>query len=127
MADWPGTYERIVLAVGHPAAIKMVAQYGGTPLYLPMSIPKDHALAQLIGHDKASDLVEEFGYGSLIIPLGVEETYSKKRRQIAALLQNEQSHSAIAHDLKVHVRTVERVAARLRNPSSDTRQSSLFD
>lgn len=127
MTDWPGTYERIVQAVGDKAAIKLVSHYGGISVYIPKSASASGALVQLLGRMHTDALIAEFGHGALMVPMGVEENYARKRRQIAARLRQHQSHSTIARDLQVHVRTVERIAERLRLPARDPRQASLFD
>lgn len=127
MTEWPRTYARIVDAVGAKAAIKLIERYGGQPVYLPMNIPERHAIAELIGYMNTAALIDEFGYGTLVVPMGVQEGHREKRRQIITLLEQHRSHTAIARDLKVHVRTVERVAERMRKPQRDPRQSNMFE
>jgi len=65
------TLARIVEVVGEAVALKLVAERGGTDIFLPAKVTARCALVDLVGDVKtARALVEAFGAGHLSIPTG---------------------------------------------------------
>lgn len=109
----------IAEVAGEEAALLVAKEFGGVYLYLPKTLEPTHRLVEVVGEKRARLIHRRFGYGSIVIPLGPYADASRRRLIIERALAKGESHSVAARAAGVHVRTVERVAAELRQPQSD--------
>lgn len=122
LSPLPDLLARIADAAGEEAALLVAQEWGGRLLYLPKVFRTDHRLVELIGEDRARKIFAELGNGMVTIPLGPYAGAAERRRIAAAALEAGKSHQQAAKDARVHLRTVERLAAKMR----DDRQGDLF-
>lgn len=124
-APLPDLLTRIAEAAGESAALLVAKKFGGRPLYLPRAqdLKPDHRLAELVGIERAKAICAELGRGEVILPRGPFSSVGEVRRRVAEMLGQGKSHSAIALALNLHIRTVEKIAERMRKKTS---QGSLF-
>lgn len=116
----PGALAVIRDLIGEAAAIAIAKKFGGRRLYIPAKPNSDHALSKVVGLENAQKLSQRFGNGRLVIPCGNLGGAVGRRERIKKLLREGVSHSNIAGEVDVTMRTVERVAAeeadRVSNP-----------
>lgn len=122
--------EELVDAIGQQAALQLLAQHGGTRLYIPAHPGPDHAIVKAIGGEAAAKLAEHIatGVGGLTIelPRGPAGLAAKHRRRLLeAAGRGDMTEREIAQDLRVHGRTVRRARAKLRE-EDDAKQGRLF-
>lgn len=99
---------------GEAAARRLVEHLGGSRVYVPANPrPGSGLLVKAVGLEAARALAREWGNTTILVPLGVGFDQASRRRRIANMLAAGKSVQAIARDLKVHERTVERLKARL--------------
>jgi len=115
-------------AAGEQVAFALVQKLGGSRVYVPKR-PRESSggnalLVEAVGLDGAEALAKIWGGEIVLVPLGLNRNFLQKRARIAELLGQGKSVQAIARQLHVHERTVQRVAERIRH--SDGRQGSLF-
>jgi Mor family transcriptional regulator len=55
-------------AIGDEAAVKLVKEYGGRKLYVPINSCEGHSIAQLIGVQPAAALSRRFGGERIDVP-----------------------------------------------------------
>jgi hypothetical protein len=124
------TLDDIADLVGWDAAATLSAQFGGTSLYLAKTPPSGSQIVLAIGLDLARKIGDSFGGEYLSVPLRIG-----RRARILALRRKGKSHSQIALDVGVSVRTVERALAAADAPSiedqgrgrlSDPNQLDMF-
>jgi DNA-binding NarL/FixJ family response regulator len=118
----PGVLALIADEISVDLAVRLAKQRGGREVYIPKDPGSTSTLAELVGHDPALKLYKLLGHGMLLVPAGNITGQTGRRQRIASLLEQGLSHSQIAAEVDVHLRTVERVAASLR----DDRQLDLF-
>lgn len=124
--DLPDLLREVAEAAGVTAALRLARAFGGRPKYIPHRLPPNHELIDAAGPKAAAWLSQTYAGETLIIPLGPEADGAAKRRTIRARLAEGTPHQAIAREVRVHIRTVEREAARLRN-GGESDQLSLLD
>lgn len=112
----PDLLARIAEAAGEDAALLVAKEFGGRPFYVPLprDLKPDHRLAELVGLERARAICAELGHGDMILPRGPFSTVAETRRRVAELLAERKSHAAIALATNLHIRTVEKIASRLR-------------
>lgn len=122
----PDILARIAEAAGEEAALLVAKAFGGRPLYVPLAkeINAEHRLAELLGLDRARAVCAELGHGEIILPRGPFSSTAGTFREVCEMLEAKQSMTSIALAMNLHIRTVEKIAARRRK--LDTRQGSLF-
>lgn len=122
----PELLARIAEAAGEDAALLVAKALGGRPFYVPAphDLKGDHRLVELVGLERARAICTELGHGDVILPRGPFSTPAEMRRRVAELLRERKSHAAIALATNLHIRTVEKIAARLRDDTSS--QGSLL-
>ena len=118
-----GVLSQIADELGEEVAVKLALVRGGRTVYIPSQVTPDCLLAQIVGLDAAFGIAQMFGAGYLLIPQGGIRGRGATHRQIKALYKQGLSQEKIADRVDVHIRTVERVIAGMR----DDRQLSLFD
>lgn len=122
----PDLLARIAAAAGEEAALLVAKAFGGRPFYLPNAeeITPSHRLAEVVGVERARAICNEIGRGEVTFPRGPFSSVAETRRRVSELLDQERSHGAIARELNLHIRTVEKISAKLRH--KNRRQGSLF-
>jgi hypothetical protein len=66
--NYPGVLHEIVQMIGEEGTAALVAQYGGTRIYIPSTLKPEHPLCSLLGHKAAQKISDEFGGLSVEIP-----------------------------------------------------------
>lgn len=121
----PGVLAYIADEISLDLAVRLAELKGGRETYIPKDPKPDDALSKLVGLENACKLFKLLGNGKLVVPAGNFGGQHGRRQRIAMLLDKGESHSKIASKVDVHLRTVERVAASLRDPSP-AQQGDLF-
>ena len=121
----PGVLALIAEEIGVDLAIRLAKQRGGREIYIAKDPAPDCSLAKIVGLANAQKLYRLLGSGKMLVPAGNYCGQTGRRQRIAMLLDQGLSHSAIAAEVDVHIRTVERMSAELRRPK-DQRQPDLF-
>lgn len=116
MTDEDGILERIALAVGPEAADRLLTARGGTEINIPNRI-EGSWLASVMGDGDARRLLLEFGAGKLMLPMGGARGIRGRKNAAKALLEGGASASEVALTLDLHVRTVHKYRAELRDDS----------
>jgi hypothetical protein len=105
-SGWPPSLVRYAELIGDAAALKLVASYGGTRLYVAKSPRENSALARAVGWPAARRLARAYGGDELDVPRA-EALRSKKRAILAA--------SGSGREVARAVGTTERHVRRVRN------------
>jgi len=127
--DWPGILGTIADDVDPEAALLLAEEYGGRMLFIPLMFARGHRLVELLGSKRASAVREAIGPDYHLVPLGPCAGNEQRHREIARLhVEEKLTAPAIAARVHVHVRTVYRVTALLRelNPDPDPDQIEMF-
>lgn len=143
MSDYhylPGILREIADVAGLPAALAIAEKKGGARAHIPARAPNGHWLPQLVGRDAAdkicayfrrreiTDGVERTSLKAgtyLLIPLGPKNFYAKARRRVVELTAEGWPREEVARRLGIHVRSVQRYRARMRD-EADGPQGRLF-
>ena len=112
----PGVLAFIADEICVELAVRLAELKGGREIYIPKNPGPETSLAKLIGLENARQLFKLLGSGKLLVPAGNIGGQTGRRPRVAMLLDQGHSHSEIAAKVDVHLRTVERVAASLRDP-----------
>lgn len=125
-AQLPDLLARIADAAGEEAALRVAKALGGRPFYVPLAreLHEGHRLVDLVGLDRARAISTALGHGDVILPRGPFSSIAEAKARVAQMLAERKSHAAIAMAMNLHIRTVEKIAARLRG--EDDRQGSLL-
>ena len=113
----PGVLALIAEEIGEKVAVRLAKARGGREVYIPKSANSENELSAIVGLEAAQSLVSLLGYGTLLVPCGNVGGAGGRRARIEALWRQGLSHAQIAAEVDVHVRTVERVVALLRDDS----------
>lgn len=111
----PGVLALIAEEISEEVAVRLAEERGGREIYIPQSARDGSELVRIFGADDAAELIKLLGHGNLVVPCGNIGGQAGRRERIIALWRQGLSHSKIAAEVDVHVRTVERTVARLRN------------
>lgn len=105
--------------IGEEALVRLAEAFGGTRLYVPESMPRDHEIVQAIGAEAAKRLRDRLAPDVIRVPLARE---LRARHYRAAGKSNAQ----IARALGITETGVDKLFARVlkREPAT---QPSLFD
>lgn len=114
----PGVLAFIADEIGDELAVRLAELKGGREIYIPKNPGPETSLAKLVGLENAQRLFKLLGSGKLLVPAGNIGGQTGRRQRVAMLLDQGISHSEIAAQVDVHLRTVERVAASLRDPKN---------
>jgi uncharacterized protein YerC len=112
----PGVLAFIADEISDKLAVRLAELKGGREVYIPKNPGPETSLAKLVGLENACLLYKHLGSGKLLVPAGNIGGQTGRRQRVAMLLDQGLSHSEIAAEVDVHLRTVERVAASLRDP-----------
>lgn len=112
--------DELVGAIGDAAAVKLLAAYGGTRIYVPAEPAANHKISEAIGTRAAAQLARHLasGIGGLWIelPRGPSGAAAEARRRLlAAAAMPGKSEAQIAREQRVHGRTVRRARAKIRD------------
>lgn len=106
--------------IGEEAFIRLAEAFGGTRLYIPHSLDKQHAIARAIGVDAAQILVDRLAPDVVSVPLAREERALHYR-------ECGKSNAEIARALGMTEGGVEKLFQRRPDaPEKGSRQLSLF-
>ncbi|HYL59447.1 MAG TPA: helix-turn-helix domain-containing protein [Candidatus Acidoferrales bacterium] len=105
-------YDQLEHSIGDGAADKLVADFGGRRLYIPMAPASGDLVSRSIGLVAATAMARIFGGDRLLIP--VTSDHARRRVRIVALRAEHLSISHIAHQLRCTERYVYKVLAEKR-------------
>lgn len=118
-----GLLAQIAEAADEEAALLCARELGGRPFYFPARPGAEHTLSQLVGMRRATAICKAIGPGELTLPRGPFTHAGEARRLAVKMLSEGKSQAAVAQATRLHIRTIEKLSARLR---PDSRQTSLF-
>ncbi|MFC4217196.1 helix-turn-helix domain-containing protein [Pseudophaeobacter arcticus] len=121
----PGVLALIADNISVELAVRLAKQRGGREVYIAKNPAPGSSISKIVGQANAQKLYKLLGSGKMLVPAGNISGQTGRRQRIAMLLDQGLSHSRIAAEVDVHIRTVERVSAELRSPT-EQRQSDLF-
>ena len=107
-------YDLIVHSVGEDAADKLIADFGGRRLYVPMAPAPGDQIARSIGLRGAMAMAHTFGSDRILVP--VTSNHLRRRVRIVAMRADNVSISRIARELRCTERYVYKVLALKRGP-----------
>jgi len=107
-------YDQIGHSIGDDAADKLIADFGGRRLYIPIAPGPGDLITRSIGLLAALAMARMFGGDRLLIP--VTSTHNRRRVRIVAMRADHVSISRIAHELRCTERYVYKVLALNRAP-----------
>jgi hypothetical protein len=110
----PKLYDQICHSIGGDAADKLIADFGGRRLYIPIAPGPSDQLTRSIGLMAALAMARVFGSDRLLIP--VTSDHLRRRARIVAMRADHVSISRIAHQLRCTERYVYKVLALNRVP-----------
>jgi Mor family transcriptional regulator len=108
-------YDQIAHSIGCDAADKLIADFGGRRLYIPVAPAPGDLLSRSIGLLPALALARTFGGDRLMIP--VTSTHARRRARIVSMRANNVSIARIAHELRCTERYVYKVLSVKRVPA----------
>jgi hypothetical protein len=100
-ANYPGVLHEIVQMIGEEGTAALVAQYGGTRIYISSTLKPEHPLCSLLGHEAAQKISDEFGGLSVEIPRGVG--LQRERRNLLIVADSAAGISQRLLALKYHL------------------------
>ena len=116
----PGILAEIAGVAGLVAALKIADAMGGTRNNFPARARAEHPLAKLVGLEAAENICRHFRTAHkagtyVLVPLGPKNFYQRARRQAEGLTKAGVPCEEVARRLGLHMRTVRRYRARLRD------------
>lgn len=102
-------YDQIGRSIGDDAAGKLVADFGGRRLYIPIAPSPGDIVTRSIGLTAALQMARIFGGDRLLIPAGCD--HARRRARILAMRAERISISRIARELRCTERYVYKVLA----------------
>ncbi len=118
-------YDQIGNSVGDGAADKLIADFGGRRLYIPVAPAPGDLITRSIGLLAALAMARVFGGDRLLIP--VTSNHARRRVRILAMRAEHVSISRIAHELRCTERYVYKVLALNRAPEPPGRESAAIE
>lgn len=110
----PGLLREIAEVFGDGRALKFALTYGGEALWVPKRPRADHRIATAVGIDMLRWLAARHGGESVIVPTGMRSVLAEQLVLVERLVRQGLPANAIVRQARVHVRTVYRTRARLR-------------
>jgi len=120
----PETLAEVARVAGAAAALALARDRGGTVVYIPVAPGPDHWLVKSVGPEAAAAIAAHFGNCRVLIPLAGNRFYARAAAASARMMQDGASTAQTARALGLHVRTVFRHRAKLRE--TDDSQGNLF-
>jgi hypothetical protein len=124
VAERTTLYDLIVRSIGADAADKLIADFGGRRLYIPIAPAPDDQIARSIGLLSALAMARVFGSDRLLIPVTTD--HARRRVRILAMRADNVSVSRIARQLRCTERYVYKVLAVNRPPETLSDDCSPF-
>ena len=115
----PTLYDQIGHSIGDDAADKLIADFGGRRLYIPLAPAPGGSITRSIGLPAALAMARAFGGDRLLIP--VTSAHTRRRVRIVAMRADHVSISRIAQELRCTERYVYKVLASTRAPECPPR------
>ncbi len=109
--NYPGAFQEIRQFIGDVATAKLVAQYGGTRLYIPITLKREHPLCQLLGEETAQQLAGEFCGMSVEVPRDVMLQLVQRNKLILADSEAGMSQSQLALKYGLTQRTIRKITS----------------
>ncbi|MDO8432049.1 MAG: helix-turn-helix domain-containing protein [Candidatus Binatus sp.] len=106
-------FRQVGQSIGAAAADKLIADFGGRRLYIPMTPAVGDVVTGSIGLDAATAIARVFGGDRLLIPSSSHQT--RRREHIVAMRAERISISRIARALRCTERYVYKVLASVRS------------
>ena len=102
--------------LGPDAVWKLTSTYGGCVLHLPKreAMPRS-VVVERLGEKIVTWLYNRLGHGKTQIPMGPHSRSARNMAAFRAAFLKNKSRPQIAREMNCHARTVERMAARLRD------------
>jgi hypothetical protein len=116
-------YDQISNSIGGDAADKLIADFGGRRLYIPIAPGPGDLLTRSIGLLPALAMARMFGSDRLLIP--VTSDHLRRRARILAMRAEHLSITRIARELRCTERYVYKVLAVNRVPEPSAAESQL--
>ena len=113
-------YDQIGHSIGDDAADKLIADFGGRRLYIPVAPAPGNLVTRSIGLPAAMAMARVFGGDRLLIP--AISNQERRRARIVAMRAGGVSISRIAHELRCTERYVYKVLALNRAPKRRARE-----
>ena len=105
----PDTFHlELIDVIGPVAAVKLIARFGGTRLYIPARMTETHVIAQTIGIEEANRLSDHFVAGSTGLTYTIPMGRANNAAAIDRALKSGLSVRDAARAAGVHERTVYR-------------------
>ena len=116
----PGILAEIADAAGLPSALLVAEAKGGIRAHFPAQARAGHWLTKLVGQAAADKICAHFRTGNragfyALVPLGPKNFHQKARRSAEDLTRNGVPREEVAARLGIHMRTVQRARARMRD------------
>jgi hypothetical protein len=115
-------FDQIGHSIGDDAADKLIADFGGRRLYIPVARAPGDLVTRSIGLSAAMAMARVFGGDRLLIPVTSDQT--RRRVRIVAMRADRVSISRIAHELRCTERYVYKVLALQRAPETPAAESA---
>jgi Mor family transcriptional regulator len=116
-------FHQIGCSIGDDAADKLIADFGGRRLYIPIAPSPGDLVSRSIGLIAALQMARLFGGDRVMVPTGAGR--ARRRARILAMRADHVSISRIAHELRCTERHVYKVLALSRDPSVPSGSSKL--
>lgn len=107
--DYPGIFQDISQMIGIEATAKLVAEYGGTRLYIASSLNPDKKLFKLLGQEIAQKLTGEFGGLRPEIPRAVKVLAYQRNEKIRADRAAGMKVRELARNYELTERTIRKI------------------
>lgn len=118
----PSLLAQLAELVGEDAALLVAEEWGGRYLYIPREFRPTHRLVELLGEERARKMWNAIGHGPVLVPMGPNAGAAERREIASRALDEGKSQPQAAKAAGIHLRSVERLAAKKR----DGRQGDLF-
>lgn len=101
-----------LLGAGVPldAVERLLGQWGGLPLHIPLKVDADHAIARIASPACMAALVQGWGGLRITLPLGRALIRARQVRQVQELRAAGLNGPQIARRLGLHLRQVQRLS-----------------
>lgn len=108
-SNYPGIFHEASQLIGDENTSKLVAQHGGTRLYIPGTLKPEHPLCQMLGQQVAQQLSDEFSGISIEIPRAVMQQIGQRNALIMSDRAAGMSQRRIALKYQLTERTIRNI------------------
>jgi len=110
----PDTAQIIADVIGRDATLKLASVAKHRAIYIPKNMPPSHWVVSIVGPETAKRLVQKFGGELLVLAKCANIARHERDTRIARAKRAGLTDAQIAAAVRVHVRTVRNVLARLK-------------